>query len=329
MGRKFNCARHPLLIECAWGEMALLASAILHNSVRITIMAKARILIVEDDGDTAQMLRITFVEDGYSVTVVGRGSEVFDETRKSLPDLIILDILLPGMDGYEVCRQLRTTTRTSHIPIIFLTQKDARGDRLAGLELGADDYITKPFDLDELKLRSKNAISGHQRMNMTDPRTGLPAARLIEDQLRTLMSSDDWSYSELTIVNLQPFVEAYGFVAGDEVLRFVALTIGKAIDRFGSDDDFVGQAATDSFVIITHTEKTSQIIEEIHIQFEDTVNSHYNFLDSERGGIERPDGSVAPLMTLASGSVTHRDGPFSDIREITEAAADARRLGSS
>ncbi|MFN2189128.1 MAG: response regulator [Candidatus Promineifilaceae bacterium] len=292
-------------------------------------MTKARILVVEDDVDIAEMLRITFQDDGYSVSVVGRGSDVFDETRRGLPDLIILDILLPGMDGYEVCRQLRTTTRTSHIPIIFLTQKDARGDRLAGLELGADDYITKPFDLDELKLRSKNAISGHQRMNMTDPRTGLPAARLIEEQLRSLMSKQAWSYTELTVANLQPFVEAYGFVAGDEVLRFVALTIGKVVDQFGSDDDFVGQAASDSFVIITHSEEAPQIIDEIQNEFTNAVRSHYNFLDSERGGIEMADGSVAPLMFMTAGSVTHLDGPFSDIREITEAAAVARRAGSS
>ena len=100
-------------------------------------MTKGRILVVEDDVDTAEMLRELFVEDGYVVHVVDRGTDVFDETRKRLPDLIILDILLPGMDGYEVCRQLRTTARTSHIPIIFLTRKDARSDRLRRSETTA------------------------------------------------------------------------------------------------------------------------------------------------------------------------------------------------
>jgi len=292
-------------------------------------MAKGRILIVEDDADTARMLRLLFEQDDYTVHVVGRGTEVFDETRSRLPDLIILDILLPGMDGYEVCRQLRTAARTSHIPIIFLTQKDARGDKLAGLELGADDYITKPFDLDELKLRSKNAIASHQRMNMTDPRTGLPAARLIEEQLRLLMRRTGWCYAELSVANLQPFIDAYGFVAGDEVLRFVALTIGEVIDKHGTEDDFIGQATSDAFVVITYSEKAPAIIEEIQESFVDAIGSHYNFLDSERGGIALPNGTVAPLMYLVAGTVTGNDGPFCDIREITEAAMLARRANST
>jgi PleD family two-component response regulator len=271
------------------------------------------------------MLRELFVGDGYMVHVVGRGTDVFEETRKRLPDLIILDILLPGMDGYQVCRQLRTTARTSHIPIIFLTQKDARSDRLAGLELGADDYITKPFDLDELKLRSKNAIVSHQRMNMTDPRTGLPAARLIEEQLRALMSASGWTYSELSIVHMQPFLDAYGFLAGDEVLRFTALIIGEAVDRHGSEEDFVGQASAANFVLISYSEKAPTIIEQIREHFDDSIATHYNFLDTEQGGIRLPDRTLAPLMRLAIGTVSDQGEPFADIREITEAAAGARR----
>jgi PleD family two-component response regulator len=271
------------------------------------------------------MLREFFVADDYVVHVVGRGTDVFDETRKRLPDLIILDILLPGIDGYEVCRQLRTTARTSHIPIIFLTQKDARSDRLAGLELGADDYITKPFDLDELKLRSKNAIVSHQRMNMTDPRTGLPAARLIEEQLRLLMSVSGWTYTELSILHMQPFLDAYGFLAGDEVLRFTALIIGEAVDHLGTDEDFVGQASAANFVLISYSQQASSIAEQIREHFDDSIATHYNFLDTEQGGICQPDDTLAPLMRLAVGTVSGQGQSFADIREITEAAAIVRR----
>ena len=267
-------------------------------------MIKGRFLVVEDDMDTAEMLRELFVEDGYVVHVVGRGTDVFDETRKRLPDLIILDILLPGMDGYEVCRQLRTTARTSHIPIIFLTQKDARSDRLAGLELGADDYITKPFDLDELKLRSKNAIVSHQRMNMTDPRTGLPAARLIEEQLRGLMLSNGWTYSELSILHLQPFLDAYGFLAGDEVLRFTALIIGEAVDQFGTDEDFIGQASAANYVLISYSPQALFVNEKIREHFNESIATHYNFLDTEQGGIRQSNDTFAPIMRLAIGAVS-------------------------
>src|SRR5690606_25347615 len=191
----------------------------------------------------SNMLRIYFTGHGYQVDVAVRGGEALEICRKQLPDLIVLDIMLPDMDGYAVCEHLRTTTRTSHIPIIFLTQKDERSDKIAGLELGADDYITKPFDIEELKLRIQSAIRAHQRLNMTDPRTGLPSGRLIEEQLRSLMRQDNWAFILAGIDHLDLFTDVYGFVAGDEVLRFTALLINEVVDDLGTDDDFVGHAS--------------------------------------------------------------------------------------
>ncbi len=126
-------------------------------------MSKARLLIVEDDFDISNMLRIYFSGQEYDVDIAPRGSDALEKTRQQLPHLIVLDIMLPDIDGYEVCRRLRTQTRTRHIPVIFLTQKDERSDKLQGLELGADDYITKPFDIEELKLRVQNAIARAER----------------------------------------------------------------------------------------------------------------------------------------------------------------------
>ncbi len=289
-------------------------------------MSEGRILIVEDDVDTAEMLRLVFSEAKYSVEVAFRGTDALDHTRRQIPDLIILDIVLPGMNGYSVCRELRTTTRTSHIPIIFLTQKDERGDRIAGLELGADDYITKPFDIEELKLRVKNAIQGHQRMNMTDPRSGLPAARLIEEQLRALILVQDWAYIEIDVQNLQPFVDNYGFVAGDEVLRYTALMLNESIDELGDRDDFIGHAGGPIFVIITTSHNSERITQRIRQRFAEDILTHYNFMDSEEGGIRLPDGKLAPLMRLSIGVVSEKTRRFSDIREITESAAEQRRL---
>ena len=150
-------------------------------------MGKGRILVVEDDFDISNMLRIYFTGQGYDVQVAPRGGDALTLTRRQLPQLIVLDIMLPDMNGYEVCRELRSATRTSHIPVIFLTQKDERSDKIAGLELGADDYITKPFDIEELKLRVKNQIDRAERDNYTDPNSGLPSSSLIEEKLRELM----------------------------------------------------------------------------------------------------------------------------------------------
>src|SRR5512143_3141015 len=183
-------------------------------------MGKSRLLVVEDDTDISNMLKIYFTGLGYDVDAALRGSEALEKTRQVLPHLIVLDIMLPDIDGYEVCRTLRTSTRTSHIPIIFLTQKDERSDRLQGLELGADDYITKPFDTEELKLRVQGAIRRSERESLTDPRSGLPAGRLIEEQLRKIIREVGWAFLDLRINHFGPFNDAYGFVAGDDALRF-------------------------------------------------------------------------------------------------------------
>jgi PleD family two-component response regulator len=272
------------------------------------------------------MLRIFFTGQGYNVEVAARGNDALELCRRKLPDLIVLDIMLPDMDGYAVCRALRTATRTSHIPIIFLTQKDERSDRIAGLELGADDYITKPFDIEELKLRVRTAIRTHQRLNMTDPRTGLPSGRLIEEQLRSLMRTTDWTLILVGVDNLGPFNNAYGFVAGDEVLRFTALLLNEVIDELGTLDDFIAHASNETFITITLTDDVPALVAELRQRFNEQILSHYNFMDREQGGISMPDGSLAPLMRLSMGIVSDQTQRFSDIREITEAAAELRRL---
>ncbi|MBN8581220.1 MAG: response regulator, partial [Anaerolineae bacterium] len=186
-------------------------------------MGTARLMVVEDDLDIANMLKIYFTGLQYDVDVANRGRDALEKTRQVLPHLIVLDIMLPDIDGYEVCRTLRTNTRTSHIPVIFLTQKDERSDKLQGLELGADDYITKPFDIEELKLRVQGAIRRAERESLTDPRSGLPAGRLIEEQLRRIIREKSWALLDLRVNNFEAFKDVYGFVAGDDVLRFAAM----------------------------------------------------------------------------------------------------------
>ena len=286
-----------------------------------------RILVVEDDADISNMLDIYFSTKGYEVDVAPRGEQAMEKCRRNLPDLIVLDIMLPDMDGYAVCQQLRTTTRTSHIPIIFLTQKDERSDRIAGLELGADDYVTKPFDIEELQLRVKNAIKAHQRMNMTDPRTGLPGGRLIEEQLRHLMRREDWTFVLAGVDNLAPFSDTYGFLARDEVLRHTAMMITQTLDEAGAIEDFVGHAGGDTFTIITDADDAAvnRIMNVLRSRFNQQIKTHYNFLDKEQGGIQLPDGTLTPLMTMSLGVVSSQQHDFADIREITEMAAEARR----
>jgi len=296
-------------------------------------MAKSRLLVVEDDIDIGNMLKIYFSGMEFDVDVAVRGSDALERTKQVLPHLIVLDIMLPDIDGYEVCRNLRTSMRTSHIPVIFLTQKDERSDKLQGLELGADDYITKPFDIEELKLRVQGAIRRSERESLTDPRSGLPAGRLIEEQLRRIIREKGWALLDARVNNFEPFKDVYGFVAGDDVLRFTAMMIGEVIDELGTNTDFIGHAGGDNFIIITTDEKASAIKERLKQRFDQEVQTHYNFMDRQQGFVQAPsgDGSTVkvPFMTMSVGLVSPSEQSFADIREITELAAEARRQDSA
>ncbi|MBK7452830.1 MAG: response regulator [Anaerolineales bacterium] len=292
-------------------------------------MGNARLLVVEDDVDIANMLKIYFSGMKYDVDVAHRGRDALEKVKRALPHLIVLDIMLPDIDGYEVCRNLRVSTRTSHIPVIFLTQKDERSDKLQGLELGADDYITKPFDIEELKLRVQGAIRRSERESLTDPRSGLPAGRLIEEQLRRIIREKEWALLDVRLNHFEPFKDVYGFVAGDDVVRFAAMVIGEVVDELGTMSDFIGHAGGDNFIIITTNEAAPNIRKRLKERFAEEIQTHYNFIDRQQGFIQAPrtDGVLekVPFMTFAAGLVSPSSHSFADIREITELAAEARR----
>ena len=292
-------------------------------------MGKSRLLVVEDDVDIGNMLKIYFGGMDFDVDVAVRGSDALEKTKQVLPHLIVLDIMLPDIDGYEVCRNLRTNMRTSHIPVIFLTQKDERSDKLQGLELGADDYITKPFDIEELKLRVQGAIRRAERESLTDPRSGLPAGRLIEEQLRRIIREKDWTLIDARINHFEPFKDVYGFVAGDDVLRFTSMMIGEVVDELGTTSDFIGHAGGDNFIVITTAENAAAIKDRIRERFDEEVLTHYNFMDRQQGFVQAPASddttTKVSFMTMSVGMVSPREHSFADIREITELAAEARR----
>ncbi|MFC1570563.1 response regulator [Candidatus Omnitrophota bacterium] len=125
-------------------------------------MAKETILIVEDERDIAEMIEYNLEKEGYGTVAVRTGEDALSAAKKKSPDLIILDIMLPGMDGFETCKKLKTSEITAQIPIIMLTAKSREADKVAGLEIGADDYMTKPFSPRELLARIKAVLRRHE-----------------------------------------------------------------------------------------------------------------------------------------------------------------------
>jgi len=242
------------------------------------------ILIVEDDLDVAEMLNAYLGVQGYEVHTVNWGEDALKTVRHTLPDLIILDIRLPDIDGYEVAKQLRAGRRTADVPIIFLTEKRQRTDRLKGLELGGDDYITKPFDIQELRLRVRNSLRRLTQGPLTNPITSLPDGPLVDEKLREVLNKGgDWTLMVVSIANLDAFRDSYGFVASDDVLRAISLMVSNSVRDEAGPDGFVGHLSTTNFVIAAAPGSTGKLAKHINSRLEQAIEYFYPVKDREPG----------------------------------------------
>ena len=244
--------------------------------------AKSKILIVEDDLDIAEMLNAYFRVQGYEVFTVNWGEDGVRAAQTVLPDLMILDIRLPDIDGYEVARRVRSDRRTSEIPIIFLTEKRERIDRLQGFEVGADDYITKPFDVQELRLRVRNALKRVTQESLTNPVSGLPEGPLVEERLSDVIHKSGWALLHICINHLDAFREAYGFVASDDVLRAISLMIQNTLKEGGSPEDFLGHISPTDFVVVVPPANLPAFQERIRSRLEQSLDYFYPMKDREQ-----------------------------------------------
>jgi len=268
---------------------------------------KPVILIVEDDLDVAEMVNAYFNVQGYEVRTVNWGEDAVRSCQASPPDLVILDIRLPDIDGFEVAYRLRNNRKTKEIPIIFLTEKRARSDRLQGLELGADDYITKPFDVQELRLRVRNALRRSTQGTLTNPVTNLPEGVLVEERLQDCLKNNEWAIILVSLRNLEKFRETYGFVAADDVLRAVNLMVHNAVREVGGTSDFIGHLTPDDFVLVTSLQNLAALHERIQTRLEQSLDYFYPLKDRERRHLKEG------RLKLDVRQVTASDGPFKSL----------------
>ena len=273
--------------------------------------AKPVILVVEDDVDVADMLNAYFRTQGYEVNTANWGEDAIRSCSMTLPDLILLDIRLPDIDGFEVARRLRSNRRTREVPIIFLTEKRSRGDRLQGFELGADDYLTKPFDVQELRLRVRNALRRSSQDNLTNPVTNLAEGALVEERLRECLTRTGWAILLISLENLDKFRETYGFVASDDVLRAISLMIHNAVSELGKPDDFVGQLSPTEFLLVTRPVILQGLRNRIRKRMDQSLDYFYPLKDRDWNA--KPGKAH---LAIRMGQLLDTQGPFSTVEEF-------------
>ncbi len=258
------------------------------------------ILIIDDDQAVTLTLEPYFAQQNYNLIVAKTAEDGLNEALAKLPSLILLSTTLPDRPGEEVFRELRSRARTANIPVMFLaTYTDAkRQNDLLGA--GADDFINKPFDVDILGLRVRNAIQRQEREGLTHPRSGLPTGRILQERVRALADEFDWYKVDLTIANFDGFREQYGFMTSEEVIAFTGRLIYEVVQVVGTPNDFVGHRDDTDFVIITKLANGPQVKDLLEKRFNDEILSFYSFMERDQGYIEVPDGNGSvtkkPLM---------------------------------
>ncbi len=248
-----------------------------------------RILVIEDDPRLRFILekQLTDAKDAsYEVRTAEDGVRGLEEVRRDPPELILLDVMMPRLDGYEVCRQLKANPLTSRIPIIFLTAKSTYEDKIHGLELYADDYLTKPWSQEELLFRVRNQLKTRRGQLQSNALTGLPGNVLIDAELsRRIAQGEKFAYLHIDLDYFKAYNDYYGHARGDVVIRFVASTLQEQVRHHGVPGDFVGHIGGDDFVVITTPERGGAIGDSIRQSFDAGIASQYDEQDLKRGHI--------------------------------------------
>jgi len=287
-----------------------------------SVAGAPHILIVEDHPNTAEMLTAYFTGQGYQVTAVGWGREGVRLAEEIGPDLIVLDIRLPDIDGYEVCRSLRIRRRTQQIPVIFLTERRGRESRLKGLELGAVDYLTKPFDIQELHLRVRNVLHRAGLQHLSHPTTGLPAQALSDERLGSLLGAPSWAVVSVGLRGLKHFAEAYGFVARDDVVRAVALMLNHIAEETGDTAAFVGHLDDENMFIDIAPQYAEVVQRAVTVRLNEAKSYFYPSTDWEAK--RTATGMEWPQLEIATGVLQSSQGTFESLEDLKRAITDAQ-----
>jgi DNA-binding response OmpR family regulator len=298
------------------------------------IMPHQRVLVADDDPSIRQLLELTLRSDGYDVICASNGHELVRLAQERVPGLILVDLVMPQMDGYEAIRQMRNDTRTAHIPMLILTARSRSGDIVIGFETGADDYIAKPFDINELLARVKSHLRRSAQRPVLNPLSGAPGGVLFSQELRhRLVRGAPLALVYADLDNFKAFNDAYGFSRGDRAILLLAGIIQNILAMRGNPDDFIGHIGGDDFAVLTTPDRVDAICSALIATFDREVLQLYHPDDRRRGYLSAADrhGILRrfKLMSISIGVVTSERRAFSDEEEFTRVAAEMKHFAKA
>lgn len=291
--------------------------------------SKHRILLIDDDPLMRQIVRTTLVKDGYEISEASSGEEGLARAKANRPDLILLDVMMPDLDGFEVCHRLRSFPLTVNVPIIMLTALGDMNDKVLGMQMGADDYITKPFDPREMRSRIEAHLRRSERDICASPLTSLPGNPIIEQVLRArLAAREPLAVLYIDLTHFKSFNDVYGWLRGDQVILLLSKIIVDVVLGVGGKDDFLGHVGGDDFIVISTPDKAEPVAAEIIRRFDASVGELYEEDDRVRGYLEVADrqGKLtrAPMVTVAIAIVSNDRRALEHPSQVGDLAAEVK-----
>jgi len=296
--------------------------------------AGRKILVIEDEPGILGVLRRILAFKGYEVVDASEGPEGIRKAHEEKPDLILLDVMMPGMNGFDVCRALREDLETAMTPILMLTVKSRTADRIKGMECGADDYIIKPFDADELIVRIDAALRRKERDLYASPLTRLPGNISIEAELkRRIADRAPLAVLALDIDHFKAYNDEYGYQKGDDIISIVSMLIVGVVRERGHRGDFVGHIGGDDFLVVTRPDTIDAVAEEIIRRFDTTIPEHYSPEARARGFIEAVNRHGLrerfPLMSISVAGVTNEHRTIEHPARVAEILAELKKAAKA
>ena len=289
------------------------------------------ILVVDDDPDIARFVEVNLRSAGYDVSVASDGEQALEKAAALRPDLVLLDVMMQRIDGFEVAQRLRRNPQTASTSIIMLTAKALSTDKVLGLTAGADDYIIKPFDPIELLARVKGTLRRAKEMRNLSPLTGLPGNIRIQEEIERNVRDDRpfaVVYSDLD--NFKAYNDEKGFVRGDRLIQATARIIQDAVVEFAGTDGFVGHVGGDDFVAVVPPESAEDIAKRIVERFDGDIHEFYEREDIKRGYIEVEDRKGVmqklPLAGISVGIATTEVRRFEHYGEAVAVATEMKQF---
>jgi diguanylate cyclase (GGDEF)-like protein len=294
----------------------------------------ATVLVVDDDTDIARFIEINLRLEGFDVRVAHDGEQAEQSIDAETPDLVLLDVMMPKVDGVELCRRLRANPATANLPVIMLTAKSLSADKVVGLTAGADDYIIKPFDTLELVARVRSTLRRNAEMRAVSPLTGLPGNHRIEEELaERVAKAEPFAVLYLDLDNFKAFNDCYGFLRGDEVITLLATAARRAVMEAGEPAPFLGHIGGDDFVVVSLPEQAEPFAKRVVDVFDSSAPRLHDPIDADRGYIEVTDrqGNARrfPLVSVSIGVAMSGARMFADKREVVDVATEMKKVAKA